>query len=173
MNKPSVTTLIQMLDKPAIVKWANQLGLDGVGLDEYRVKKFSEGRKIHKQVETWLTGAPIDDEQIEAKCKRFFADKNVVAVEKNIETEWFVGRLDLAFSHNGKLWLCDLKTNKTRVRFENILQLAAYKMAMPCDELALISVPKFRLMPVESDTKPYEEILKHLSAIYTLKTQCK
>ena len=50
----SVTGLISMLDKPALMKWANKIGLQGIELSKYSKKSKSEGNDIHNKVECFL-----------------------------------------------------------------------------------------------------------------------
>jgi hypothetical protein len=51
MNKPTVSQLLQLLDKPALLGWANKIGLEGISLDEYRKKSTKGGTDLHKEIE--------------------------------------------------------------------------------------------------------------------------
>lgn len=175
MKKPSVTELIKLLDKPALMKWANRIGLQGIELDEYRKNILKAGTSIHSQIELFIKeNKPFEREQDQSNYLEFIKDKSVIKVEEKIETDWFTGRVDLIVEWNGKTYICDFKNNQENIYFENVLQLTAYKMAIPCDFIAVIGVPKFKFMPVYSikDFTPYEEIIKSLSNIYTLKQRC-
>lgn len=171
--KPSVTNLIQLLDKPALLKWANKIGLQGINIDDYRKKSLSDGTSIHKQIESFIK----DKKQFETKehqnnFDRYFINKKIVASEINIETEYFVGRYDIKIEYNSKIFICDFKSNQKNVYFENKLQLVAYKMAESCDGIGIISVPDFTFIPVIiNDYLPYEKILIALSEIYKLKKE--
>jgi hypothetical protein len=170
--KPSVTVLLGLLDKPALMNWANKIGLQGVTLADFRKRATNSGTSIHNQIEAYLlNGTPFEDPMIQQRCEAFFLDKEVLEVEKKIETEHFTGRLDLKIRYNGEVYVCDFKSSQKYIYLENKLQLAAYRMAEPCDKVAVISVPDFTFMPVEiNDYWPYEQILMSLSKIHEMKT---
>ena len=170
-RKPSVTELIGQLDKPALLGWANRIGLEGKSLVEARRQNMKDGASLHKQLERWLlNGTPIPDEVFQAKAKAFFDDKNVIACEKSIIHEKFTGRLDVKYeTEDGTVWICDFKTNQSRLYRENKLQLAAYRMAEGCDRVAIISIPEMKIIEADvPDFSPYEEIILHLAEIYRL-----
>lgn len=174
MSKPSVTELIRLLDKPALLGWANKIGLEGVSLRDARQKSMSAGVSWHKKIENYLVGEiPIQDEEFSKKVKKFFADKTIIACEKPIAHNDFDGRFDVKYkSKNGDIYICDFKTNQKRLYRENKLQLAAYRMAEGCDKVAVISVPDMVLIESEiEDFAPYESMIRHLVAIYHLDIQ--
>jgi hypothetical protein len=173
-RKPSVTELVGMLDKPALLSWANRIGLEGKSLIEARRANMAQGVSLHKQLERWLlNGTPIADEAFQAKAQAFFEDKNVVACEKVIDHEKFTGRLDVKYqTEDGTERICDFKTNQIRLYRENKLQLAAYRMVAGCDRIAVISIPDMTLIEAEiPDFTPYEQIVLHLAEIYKLNQQ--
>ena len=170
-RKPSVTELIGQLDKPALLGWANRIGLEGKSLVEARRQNMTQGASLHKQLERWLiSGTPIPDQDFQAKAKEFFEDKNVAACEKAVEHEKFTGRLDIKYeTEDGTVWICDFKINQSRLYRENKLQLAAYRMIEGCDRVAVISIPDMTLIEAEiPDFSPYEEMIMHLAEIYRL-----
>lgn len=169
--KPSVTKIIGQLDKPALLNWANKIGLEGIKLDEYRKKVMSDGTSIHKQIEEYhLFQKPFTDPETQKRFEKLFKDKKILEIEKNIETDHWQGRMDLKIEWLGKTYVCDFKSNQKNVYLENKLQLIAYRMAEPSDGIAIISVPDFKIIPVSIyDYKPYEDILIRLAEIYNLK----
>jgi hypothetical protein len=171
VKKPSVTELLSLLDKPALLHWANQQGLKGIDIKESRKKYLSDGVSIHKQIENFQTrNLPFEDSSVEELFKTFLSDKEVLDLEKNIETEYFIGRYDSRIKYNGVEYIIDYKSNQKNIYLENKLQLVAYAMAEPCDKFAIVSVPDFTFIEVViDDTKPYEDILKSLSIIYKSK----
>lgn len=173
MKKPSVSELIKLLDKPALLKWANKIGLEGIKLDEYSNKVKNSGISIHKQIEEYIQfNKPFENIKHQNEFNRYFKDKKIISFESNIETDWFIGRQDLRIEYNGKQFICDFKSNQKYVYFENILQLVAYRMSEKSDGIGIISVPDFTFLPIKiQDFTPYEEILKSLSNIYNLKKQ--
>ena len=174
-NLPFVTTLIGMLDKPALLKWANKIGLEGKSLDDARTEFKTKGSNWHMQIEDYLKhDKPFVDVSFGERFAEWLSDKEVLDVEKSVATEYFCGRLDIRYRQNGLIFLADFKSNQKTVYYENKLQLAAYRMAEPCNRVVLVSVPDMRTLPVYiPDFEPYEQILIHLSKIYHLQTQLK
>lgn len=171
MKKPHVTELLELLNKPALMNWANKIGLQGVALADFRKEALRKGSSIHRQIENYiLDKIPFESMDVQLRFDEFMKDKEVIKVEQVIETEWFTGRLDCILKFNNKTYLCDFKS-QDGIYFENVLQLIAYRMAIKTDYIAVIGVPKFKFRPIYSinDYTPYEEIMKALSQIYNLK----
>jgi len=64
IKKPSVSQLLSLLDKPALLGWANKIGLEGKTLLDVRRQNMSAGTNLHKQVERWLLNkTPIENQQ--------------------------------------------------------------------------------------------------------------
>lgn len=171
--KPSVTQLLKLLDKPALLNWANQQGLKGIDITKERSKWLNAGTSIHSQIENFIRkGEPFISEVDQSYFKCFIQDKEILGLENNIETEWFTGRYDIKVKWKDKIYIMDFKNKSKRLYLENKLQLIGYGMAEECDSFAVVSVPSFTVMNFNiKDRKPYEEILKCLSKIYTLKTE--
>jgi ATP-dependent exoDNAse (exonuclease V) beta subunit len=171
--KPTVTELLKLLDKPALLKWANKIGLEGIVLEDYRKKSMQSGSSLHKQIENYLKfKTPLINPVNQNKCEEFFNDKEILYIEERIETDLFIGRADIIFKWKDQVYVCDFKSNQKSLYFENKLQLIAYKMGiqLKCDNLSIISIPDFYMIHLNiKDCKPYEEILKALSVIHTIK----
>jgi hypothetical protein len=168
MRKPSVTKLLDILAKPALIEWANRKGLEGIDIVEYRAQKMQSGTDLHKEIEMACKGEGWFSREIDGmNFKRFFAGKKILANEGKIETEWFVGRYDISFvDSDGVEYIADFKRGYKRTYLEHKLQLIAYTMARPA-EMAIIPIPQFQMVPIAiQNRKPYENILKNLSAIY-------
>jgi hypothetical protein len=167
--KPSVSKLIGLLDKPALLKWANKIGLQGISIDDYKKKSTKSGIDYHLSIENFLKhGLLSDDEQFNIKMQKFFSDKEIIDIEKSIEHDLFVGRFDVKLKWKDIIFICDFKSSSS-VYFEQKLQLTAYKMAEGCDHVAVIHIPDFVLRPVTVDEN-HEKIIYHLSMIYDLKS---
>lgn len=168
--KPSVTKLIELLDKPALLKWANKIGLQGIALDDYRSEKKESGTDYHLAVENFLKfGILTDDDLLNSKMQKFFSDKEVLGVEVGIENEHFQGRYDVKFKYKDFIFVGDFKSNQKGVYFENKLQLSAYTMCEPA-HACIIRMPDFLIHPVTLDER-YQKILINLSNIYRLKSE--
>ena len=57
---PGATTVTGLLNKPALIKWANNLGLQGIDSTKYVDKAASIGTLIHALVEGHITGKQVD-----------------------------------------------------------------------------------------------------------------
>lgn len=166
--KPSVTKLISLLDKPALLNWANKIGLQGIKLDEYRDKVLKFGTSIHKQIEDYiLYKKPFVNIEDQINFDKFFIDKKILYIEKKIETENYIGRLDIKYLYNNKEYICDFKSNQKNIYLENKLQLCAYKKADNCDIIGIISVPDFKF--IECNIENYDlfyNIISDLCSLY-------
>lgn len=171
--KPSVTDLLKLLDKPALLNWANKKGLEGIDISKERSKWLNAGVSIHSQIESYIrNGEPFISEANQAAFNTFIFDKEILGLECRIETEWFTGRYDIKVKWNDKTYIMDFKNKSKKIYFENKLQLIAYSMAEPCDSFAIVSVPAFTVMNFNvQNREPYEEIMKCLSKIYNLKSE--
>lgn len=169
--KPSVTKLIDLLEKPALIKWANKIGLQGIKLDDYRSESRGKGTDYHLAVESFLKyGLVPEDEMLANNMQNFFKDKEVIAVEQDIENEYFVGRLDIKFKYKDFVFVGDFKSNTKGIYLENKIQLAAYAMIEKC-HICIIHLPDFLFHPVSIDHNIYEEFIITLSKLYNLKQQ--
>lgn len=178
MNKPTVTQLLNVLNKPALVYWANKLGLHGTSLSDYYAKSRGDGISLHKQINDYIkNGKAMNDEKNQILCDMFFKDKEVLAMEKDIENIYFRGRYDMLFRSNGYTYIADFKSSKD-IYFENKLQLVAYRKCIPIQDIkyCIIQIPEFILKPVlitKNEERKMYSMLKKLSYIYnTQKTLC-
>ncbi len=171
--KPSITELLNLLNKPALINWANKQGLQGVDIGKQSKIWLKEGNSIHSQINKFISnGVPFENKIDEENFVMFSQNKEFLSSEKSIETEWFVGRYDLKMKWNDKVYLVDFKRNHQAIYLENRLQLVAYSMAEQCDSFAIVSVPEFKVLNFKIENrKPYEDMLKSLSLIYSLKNQ--
>lgn len=139
---PSVTTALSELNKPAFVKWANRLGLDGIDVDKYVDVLADIGTLTHYFIVCRLTDElpEVDEftpEQValaEGCYKKYleWEQKNPVTpvyVETELVSEKYQygGRPDLYAVCNGRLMLVDFKTNAKGIFPEMIYQVSAYR----------------------------------------------
>lgn len=171
MKKPSVTDLCDLLAKPALITWANKQGLAGIDIKVSRKAAKSAGTSLHAQIED---GA-FDDPLHAANYTRFAKDKEIIASERQIETEWFTGRYDVLLGYRGERWLCDYKKSRRhRIWLEHKIQLVAYGMAEPVDKFAIVAVPDFAFIPLEINKEQrakIERMVICLSQLWTLKQE--
>lgn len=171
IKKPSISELIKLLDKPALLKWANKQGLAGIDISVKRKEWLNDGTGIHNQIEDYLRdGKPFANPDTQENFVKFMADKKVLSFEKKLETDYFTGRMDMKMEWNGRSYVIDFKKSAKGIYFENKLQLVAYSMAEPCDSFAIVCYPEFRMMNFSPlDRQPYIDIIKALSQVYKAK----
>lgn len=171
MKKPSISELLKLLDKPALLNWANKQGLAGIDISKARKKWQSDGNSIHDQIDRYFkNGEPFLEKETETRCLLSMIGKEVIKTEVSFETEWFTGRYDMLCQEDVRRRIIDFKSNQKGIYLENKLQLVAYSMYEPCECFSIISVPDFTEIKVEiQDREPFIEILKALSIIYTNK----
>lgn len=127
---PGTTTITGVIDKPALVRWANQLGLQGVDSSKYVDELATIGTLAHYMVECWLmeTEPNLGDfspNQIASSkvcVDKFFewvktagiSHKDFSLSEQQLVSEkhQFGGTIDIAGMVNGKATLIDVKTCK-------------------------------------------------------------
>lgn len=173
MKKPSVSQLLALLDKPALLNWANQQGLKGIDISKERRKWLNDGISIHSQIENFIKSKkPFLNKQDQINFEKFIEDKEILDFETKIETEWFQGRYDFKVKWNNKVYMMDFKNYPKGIYIENKLQLIAYSMAEKCDGFAIVGAPQFNVIEFDPiDREPYQEMLKSLSEIYYLKKE--
>lgn len=171
MKKPSVTELLDLLNKPALMNWANKIGLQGIKLSEYRKEKTTSGTNIHNQLEKLLKyGEEIEDKYLQNAIINQLKTYEVVGVEEPIETEYYQGRCDLILSKNKELYVFDFKRGFKKPYLEHYLQLTAYQYALNADRIGIIRVPQVDIIELTNDKKElYQELLINLSNIYKIK----
>jgi len=160
--------LIDLLNKPALIKWANKQGLKGIDVGIFKESARQRGTSRHKIIEDFAAGVLCEDEVMNNKMTNFFSDKKIIDTEVSFETEYFTGRYDVKLVWHDLTFICDYKSSH-RVYFENKLQLAAYRMAFPSDGLAVIHFPDLLMNPIEIDFQMYSDFLIKLSELYELK----
>ncbi|MEW6016458.1 MAG: hypothetical protein AB1760_00125 [Pseudomonadota bacterium] len=135
------TTVLAVLAKPALVKWANQIGLQGVEVGKYVDALADIGTLAHALI-THDLGGPAPDlaayspEAIDKAENAFIKyldwrkQHNVepVFVERPLVSEKFRygGTLDVYAHIDGAPAIIDIKTSK-RIYSEHIHQVAAYR----------------------------------------------
>jgi hypothetical protein len=141
---PGVTTILGVLNKPALVKWANNLGLQGIDSAKYVDALANIGTLAHYLVECEWRGeepdlstyAPEDIDRAENALLSFWAWRDQHVVEPILVEAALVsakyrygGQIDCYATCDGKPTLIDLKTSKG-IWPEHVHQLAAYKQLL-------------------------------------------
>jgi len=188
---PGVTTIINQLDKPALVQWAWKLGKEGKDWKTERDSASDIGTKVHGLIMMWLQNADIDDANmtdIESKCLQkfvdyFFNELGYPLVECSetayvSERHKFGGQPDLLYlSNDSKYVLCDIKTSNG-IYDSYWLQLAGYDILLrengyKVDEYQILWLPKDGRFgcPLRKNLTKEKKIFKHLLEIHKLRRE--
>lgn len=166
---PGATTITGLLDKPFLVTWANELGLQGIEYESFVEKKAKLGTLIHNIIQSHITHTEIEipvevtDEELAMAEQAFhrymeWEDNHKLSnieIEKPLvsETYQYGGYLDIYCKVDGIWTVIDIKTSN-RVNLEHKLQVSAYEHLvrennLPVDQLLIINVGKEPNVPLE------------------------
>lgn len=166
----SVTKLINLLDKPALLGWANKIGLEGIRLKDYQSKVKKDGNDRHNEVENYLkNGVEFDGCD---KLKNTLEGFDVIGCEIDTNNGFILGRIDIVLKKDNKIYVCDLKRNKY-IYLSTKLQLSTYKHIYNGDYICYINSEDLELKVINIDTNKYFDIMKRLYQVYMLITELK
>lgn len=194
---PGVTTVLQVLNKPALVRWANRLGLAGIDSTKYVDDKAAIGELAHQMIADYLRGEKTDTseyskvqiDQAENALLSFFEWEKSnqiepIFIEEPIVSEtWkFGGTVDCFGKVNNKLTLLDFKTSAS-IFPEMKIQVAAYCILLAetqyChpEDVTILRIGRtpdegFEVHPVNHLHKR-KELFCHCLAIYHLQKELK
>lgn len=169
---PGVTTVLGVLAKPALVPWANKLGLQGIEVGKYVDSLADVGTLCHNIVECYLMKKEVDyadytpNQRIlaEGATKKFFdwEKKNEFKVIKSelqlvSEKYYFGGTCDIYCDLNGKKTLIDIKTSKACYS-EHFTQCAAYAILLEENGYPVEDVKILRIGREESEGFDEKEV---------------
>ncbi len=137
---PGVTTIIGILAKPALVPWANMLGLQGISTDKYVGEAAATGALAHYRIECELKGAePVLEDYTPAQLARSAHSVNayhgwlrqhrsrpeLMEAQLVSEEHRYGGTIDCYGPVDGLPTLLDFKTS-SGIYHEHKIQAAAY-----------------------------------------------
>jgi hypothetical protein len=145
---PSVTTILGVLNKPALITWAWKCGMDGVDYRTVRDSSAGIGTLTHALITDHLLRKPTDMHEFSQDtidvAEDLFAiyldwerghDIKCIEIEKPLvcEATKFGGTLDFYGTIDGKLTLMDFKTTGD-IYPEQFYQLSAYRHLLISNE---------------------------------------
>ncbi len=195
---PGVTTILGVLNKPALVKWANNLGLQGIDSNKYVDEKAEMGTCAHYMIECHVKHAQPDLTEFSAAIQdkaangflKFlewdnqFGPFELIASELELVSETLKvgGKVDLYGKLRDRFVLLDIKTSRSGIWPEMRHQVAAYRELLlenghPVDETYILRVGRdegegFEFERVEQLDKHFE-VFKACLAIYNLQKELK
>ncbi len=133
---PSVTTILKLLAKPALVKWANIMGFKRRKVEDILEEKSYIGTYVHELIESWLSGhyiVRLKDDYHRIGYNHFAQfynwykshDITMEFVEQSFSCKYFGGTVDFYGEIDGKKTIVDFKTSKGFYS-SMFLQLSAY-----------------------------------------------
>lgn len=155
---PSVTTILQIINKPELVGWAHFMGTKQMSIDSILERASYFGNSIHDYLECYFTGGcyiPIFSELLDEedykkatnnfRCFMKGKTHDCILSEASRANNIFGGTLDYYGEFNGKKMLIDFKTSKD-VYPTYLLQLGGYyeliKNEVPVEGAGILIVNK-------------------------------
>ena len=191
---PSVTTVLGILDKPALINWAWKCGLDGLDYKNVRDNAADIGTLAHKMIMCHLTHTECDTSEYSpddvSKAENSFIKYlewemenpiEPVLVEKPLVSDeyGYGGTIDCLAKLNGDLVLIDHKTGKA-IYTDMFYQLSAYEQLLKENGYAIINSRILRIgrdetegfeQRIMKDLSKHFELFKNCLSIYNLKKE--
>jgi len=193
---PGVTTVLGILNKPALVIWANRLGLQGIDSTKYRDNLAEVGTLAHQMIVDYFNKVKTDTSEysqsqidLAENCLLSFWEwekghkiEVIMAEAQLVSQEYgFGGTIDCFCKLDGQPTLLDFKTGKA-IYPEMFYQLAAYEQLL-AEAGKLIEVTRILRIGRDADEGFEErsvgkldkhfELFKHCLAIYNLQKEVK
>lgn len=194
---PSVTTILGILNKPALLEWAWRCGCDGLDYKAVRDQAADIGTLAHYLIMCHLQGiepdtpqwSPADVDRAENCVLSYLEwergkDLKPLLIEQQLvsEEDKFGGTVDCVAELNGEIVLVDYKTGKA-IYPEMFAQLAAYRHLLA----GVVTVKSARILRIGRDeNEGFEErlvtsdqldkqweLFQHCLAIYNLQKEAK
>lgn len=191
---PGVTTVIGVLNKPALVPWANKMGLQGIDTNRYVDELADAGTLAHDMI-LHLHGGPIPELPMYSEYQVELASNSLksynswaslhtiepLLLEQPLVSEIFSfgGTPDMLCSLDGIATLMDFKTGKALYP-EHGTQVAAYRQLLreasfDVDEVQILRIGRtedegFEVKPIHRLDMQWELFL-HCMEVYRLQKE--
>jgi hypothetical protein len=141
---PGVTTVLGVMAKPALIAWANRLGLQGIDSTKYKDKMANIGTLAHYFVMCHFTGKTPDTSEFSQSdidtahncMKSFYSWEKQHKIEPIIveiplvsDVYGYGGTPDLVARVDGELELIDFKSG-SGIYYDYYYQVAAYRQIL-------------------------------------------
>ncbi len=194
---PGVTTILNLMAKPALVPWANRLGLQGIDVGSFVDDKAAIGILGHAMITDKLVGKETDTADY-SRNQIDLAENTILSFwswekDHHIEEVFFVerplvseirrfgGTCDIYATVNGKREIIDLKTG-SGIYDEHIWQVATLKILLeengfPVDGTRIVNIPRAETeafserVVSETENRIGWEIFQALLRVYYLKKE--
>ncbi len=184
---PGTTTITGLLNKPALIIWANRLGLQGIDSSKFRDDKADIGTLAHEMVLAHLSKRKPETEdysknQIDAAENSFLSylewekqhiiEPKLTEFKSVSESYKYGGAFDFYGSIDGTLEVVDFKTG-SGIYDEMWLQVAAYGKLItePVQRYRILNIPRTEDESFKEEVKTdlslhFEAFLKLLDFYY-------
>jgi hypothetical protein len=182
MEVPSVTTILKVLNKPFIAKWANSLGWKRQSYDKVLEESAERGTFVHELLHEYLfkEGKRFDishpdtvnfiAEHINA-FKEFLSEHELEPIwgEKSFSVEQYGGTIDLLCNLDNELTILDFKTSK-RFYSSHFIQLGAYIQLLEAHDIfpAQVGICRIRDGKVELKLIKREDMIDYIDLFNSL-----
>lgn len=136
---PSVTTVLKILNKPALYSWANYLGFKKMRYEDELDRSARKGKIVHQLIDGILNKNKImyfdcyhdiSKNEIYQCLDKFITwtkkyNINMIFTEQSFSSDRYAGTVDFYGEVDGLKTIVDFKTSK-QVRMTMFLQLALY-----------------------------------------------
>lgn len=191
---PGATTITGLLNKPFLVKWANNLGLQGIDSSKYTDEAAAIGTLAHAMVQAHVQGlsmdysnySPSQVSQAENALLSYFEWEKQHTIKPIFcevpyvsESLKYGGTLDCYCELDGKPTLLDYKTGKA-IYDEYFVQTSAYRNLLlengyPVEQVRILRIGREESEGFEeryvAATDKYFAIFRNLLEIYYLKKE--
>lgn len=185
---PSVTTIVGMLHKPALTKWANIMGFKRRNTDDILNRAGSVGTIIHDYMECYAKNETYDINQMQAHINTYGDDVlnrlyyikewvtthdvklDPIFCEESLTGDDYGGTVDFYGTYNGKKCIIDYKTS-SNVYASMFLQLAGYVMLIEelgheIEEVVIINIRKsHKVREVRLSRKEMEDFVRSFTLL--------
>jgi len=194
---PGVTTVIRDSlgwNKQFLIKWANNLGLQGIDSEKYKDEKGNIGTLAHQMIIDYLNGKKTNTDEYskeiidraENSLLSFFAWEKSNKLEPIlletplVSEQWqYGGTLDIYTKNNGVLELIDFKTG-VGIYDEHLIQIAALKELLQehgyqVEKGRILNIPRAEnelfMERVILDATIYFKVFLNCLSLYNLKKE--
>lgn len=194
---PGVTTIVGVLDKPALLAWANRIGLEGIEMRKFVDDKADIGTLGHQMIVDYLSGlatntSDYSENQIKQArwaCNSFYAwmenhKVKLVWAEKPLVSEIhrYGGTMDIYASIDGVNELVDIKTGGA-IYDEHRIQVAGGYLTLmqenklDVQKIRILNVPRVNnevwgeVVLLPDQWKLYQDMFLACLNVYNLKKQ--
>lgn len=187
-----VTTVTGELDLQGLIKWANNLGLDGISQEEYVNTRGNIGTLAHKFIEAFISGEDVPKKTLDKytgeeikkaknclkSAESWLSKNNIIPLLKEAslvsEKYHYGGTPDLVGYVNGELSIVDFKSGNY-LGFAVWLQLVAYGYMvqeifdeyypkLKIKKLIIVQVPRVRTESFNTHELDFENTEQYFKA---------